>query len=623
MRIDTGHAPEPGDTQDPLTRLRGAAAALRRRWYLVLIPLVVGAGLGWFSAPESITVNSSGVPAATVNYYRASHVLVAEPPTTGAFSEEEPESLELNRAAYLVNTGEVPTMVAEELGISVEDARQSLLGLPREQVTSVEVQAFATNRDRAEALADSAASSLQTVLRDQATDDANAKLLALQAQLDEIDGEINALNAQIIGDPPNRPQLEAERSTLTDQYGALLQRQADFENAPESAAGLRTLQEAQATKISKADYENAKKVIREGADYVTGAPVTAPEEEGSGSSGPSVGASRSTRAGLGGILGLAAGVGLVLLLDRFDGRLRRRDQVEAVTGFAVVSEIPPLSRTQQQEREVVAHHQHRSRAAEAYRVLRGALLYVMANPEAADGPHPNGQANGSRTAERPSVTAERETATVVMVTSAEPVEGKTTTVANLASVLAEGGLRVLVVNCDFRRPLIGRYLLHDGVDHPDGPDAGERTLVRDTEIEGVKLVTGISDGDPDANPLEVVARQRKVIEMAGPHFDVILLDTAPFLTTNDASELFDLIDHLVLVVRAGRTTVAAAHRAAETLERFAVPVLGVVMNDSDESPVASYYYDGYTTRRRRTRKHHRHQDDADSSTPDLQPTAGS
>ena len=81
--------------------------------------------------------------------------------------------------------------------------------------------------------------------------------------------------------------------------------------------------------------------------------------------------------------------------------------------------------------------------------------------------------------------------------------------------------------------------------------------------------------------------------MARGRYDVILLDTAPFLTTNDASELLSETDHVLLVVRAGKTRRLAAHRTAEILERFDAPVLGVVMNDSDETPAAQYYYTYY------------------------------
>lgn len=164
--------------------------------------------------------------------------------------------------------------------------------------------------------------------------------------------------------------------------------------------------------------------------------------------------------------------------------------------------------------------------------------------------------------------------------------------ANLAAVLAEGGLNVLVVNCDFRRPRIHDFLLDDRLPDEDPGNLGV-LRPRPTRIPGVRLVTGIGENQSDVNPLEVVAQQRRVIEMALPHLDVILLDTAPFLATNDASELLPLTDQVLLVVRSGTTTAEVAHRTAEIMERFAAPVLGVVFNGSDEAHGAQYYYYGY------------------------------
>ena len=157
---------------------------------------------------------------------------------------------------------------------------------------------------------------------------------------------------------------------------------------------------------------------------------------------------------------------------------------------------------------------------------------------------------------------------------------------------------MLVINCDFRRPRVHKYLVSEPAKHPDQPSASDptsatRVAVSATAIERVKLITGVGEHDPNANPLDVVAMQRKVIQMARGRYDVILLDTAPFLTTNDASELLSETDHVLLVVRAGKTRRLAAHRTAEILERFDAPVLGVVMNDSDETPAAQYYYTYY------------------------------
>jgi Mrp family chromosome partitioning ATPase len=168
---------------------------------------------------------------------------------------------------------------------------------------------------------------------------------------------------------------------------------------------------------------------------------------------------------------------------------------------------------------------------------------------------------------------------VVMITSAAPGEGKTTTAANLAAVFAEAGSSVLVVNCDFRRPTIHRFF---GVED-------EPRRVHETAVPGVKIVTNVLN-DPASNPSQVVAAQRQVVAAARGRFDVILLDTAPLLTANDAVELVSSADMLVLVARVGVTKYDNAEQSIELLTRLDVPLAGVVLTGVAAASNDYYYY---------------------------------
>lgn len=565
VRVDNAAGGAKFGDLDALTRLKGYVAALRRRWYLIVVPVVLGVAMGWVSTPDA--------PASIVNstrYYRASHVLIVD-----GQAAQSGQSVNLSQAAYLVSTGEIPQKVATKVGVPVDLVRSSVIALPRAGVEAVEVQAVGTNKAQSMVLADAAAGELLSSLKADAKSAADTGRDQVIGELDRLDGEISALNGRIAANPPNRDQLEAQQRSLSNQYSLAYEQFSQLANLPAPTAGLVSLEAAKAVVISESEFNAISKTIRDGADYVTGTTTMAePDPGGSGVPGPGVGS--TTRAGLGGLTGLGLGLALVLLLDRFDSRLRRREEVEAATGLTVLAEIPPLSRHEQHDLEVVAHTQHRSRAAEAYRVVRGAVLFALG---------PNG-------AER----TDDEGAIVLMVTSANPAEGKTTTVANLAAVLAEGGFNVLVINCDFRRPRVHKYLLGQSDLNVDGPSEAPRigsVVVTNTNLERVRLITGLGEGDPNANPLDVVALQRKVIQATRSRFDVILLDTAPFLTTNDASELLSETDQVLVVVRAGKTKVDAARRTSEILERFEAPVLGVVLNDSSEANSAQYYYYGY------------------------------
>src|SRR5262249_55957806 len=146
---------------------------------------------------------------------------------------------------------------------------------------------------------------------------------------------------------------------------------------------------------------------------------------------------------------------------------------------------------------------------------------------------------------------------------------------------------VLVVNCDFRRPMAHVYLR--------AADTPRRTLR--TAIPGVWFVSR-AESNPDANPAQVIAAQREVIGSARDHFDVVILDTAPLLTANDAVEIVPSADLVLMVARFQSTTSDNAQRAMELLHRVQAPIAGVVVVATPEDAGAYYYYQ-YRGRRRR------------------------
>jgi hypothetical protein len=114
--------------------------------------------------------------------------------------------------------------------------------------------------------------------------------------------------------------------------------------------------------------------------------------------------------------------------------------------------------------------------------------------------------------------------------------------------------------------------------------------VFDTQIPGLWVVTDVTSGASGANPAFVLEEQRRLVTSARKRFDVIILDTAPMLTTNDATEIMTNADLAVIVCRAGVTTSDGALRVRELLSRIAAPVSGVVLLGSEASPNDYYYY---------------------------------
>jgi capsular exopolysaccharide synthesis family protein len=189
---------------------------------------------------------------------------------------------------------------------------------------------------------------------------------------------------------------------------------------------------------------------------------------------------------------------------------------------------------------------------------------------------------------------------IILVTSAVPEEGKTTTSINLALAFAEGrNRRTLLIDADLRRPSVTRYILPPptlGLSEVlSGEVSLEHVLI---EIKSARL-TVLPAGAPSTNPQELLQSVHLVSVFAElrRRFDRIVLDTPPTVPFTDAAMLEAVSDGVLLVVRARRTTGTLIDRARASLAHSRL--LGVVLNDVDFTPVDRYYYryDDYNPRR--------------------------
>jgi non-specific protein-tyrosine kinase len=166
------------------------------------------------------------------------------------------------------------------------------------------------------------------------------------------------------------------------------------------------------------------------------------------------------------------------------------------------------------------------------------------------------------------------------ITSAAPGEGKSTTTANLAIALAEGGRRVIAIDADLRRPALHTLF---GLDNAEGLSnllLGDQTLLplQDTAAPGVRL---LASGPMPANPLEALASRQldHVLSQARAQADYVVVDSAPAGALADAAVLAPRLGGVLLVVSAGKTKRDLARRAREQLERVNANLLGVVLVD--------------------------------------------
>jgi capsular exopolysaccharide synthesis family protein len=157
--------------------------------------------------------------------------------------------------------------------------------------------------------------------------------------------------------------------------------------------------------------------------------------------------------------------------------------------------------------------------------------------------------------------------------------------------MAEAGRSVLVLSCDFRRPRVHRLFdVVDGIGLTDvlsNPGLELADVVVDTNVRGVRLVRS---GSFVANPAELIGAGHDFLAEARLMADVVLIDTAPLLVANDASEVMPKVDTVVVVARSGKTSRGAAQRASDLLERVGAKVLGVVLTAAPEAPTNHRYY---------------------------------
>ena len=185
---------------------------------------------------------------------------------------------------------------------------------------------------------------------------------------------------------------------------------------------------------------------------------------------------------------------------------------------------------------------------------------------------------------------------VIMVTSALPQEGKTTTSINCAVVLAQKGVRVLLIDADMRRPSIHKTL---GM----GPHSGlSNVLTGSTTLDEAITRTAIlpnlfvlAAGTPPPNPAELLAstNMRDKLAELREQYDHIVIDTPPSLSVTDAVVLSPRADAVVLVIRSGQTTKVALRRSRDILTQVNAKVVGVLLNAVDLSSPDYYYYYEY------------------------------
>ncbi len=289
---------------------------------------------------------------------------------------------------------------------------------------------------------------------------------------------------------------------------------------------------------------------------------------------------------LGIFFGLSLGFGLAFFREYLDNTVKAVEQLER-KGLTVMGIVPDIHKDggrrvsnqalkpskggHEFRRRLITYEDPKSPIAEAYRTLRTNISYSKAKHKIKS----------------------------IIISSPQPGEGKSTTVANLAIAFAQLRKRTLLIDTDLRKPV-----QHNVFEYPRGPGITEylvgdiedfNSVVHHTKIENLYLVTA---GNLPPNPSELLGSQKMsdLVEKLEHEWDMILFDSPPLVAVTDASMISAEIDSVLMVVKAAQTDRNAVDRALDTLKNVKAPLAGVVLNGVKPESLAgkySYYYSYY------------------------------
>jgi capsular exopolysaccharide synthesis family protein len=183
----------------------------------------------------------------------------------------------------------------------------------------------------------------------------------------------------------------------------------------------------------------------------------------------------------------------------------------------------------------------------------------------------------------------------LLITSAAPGEGKTTTAANLATAHAEQGKRTLLIDGDLRRPSVHRNFNLPSVVGLSNVLLGEipwRDAV--VKVEGLEDLHILAAGPPSRRASDLIGRGlAELLEEASSNYDLVVLDAPPLLGFAEPLQMATAVDGVIVVARAGQTSRKAVAMVLATLNRLRAKVVGLVLNEVHKELSDSYYYYGY------------------------------
>jgi polysaccharide biosynthesis transport protein len=293
---------------------------------------------------------------------------------------------------------------------------------------------------------------------------------------------------------------------------------------------------------------------------------------------------------LGLVIGLFLGICLAFFIEYLDSSVKTPDDIDRYIKLPSLGVIPSASSLLSASRrkqlaaavgangakgsgssksiELVTYYDTKSLISEAYRNLRTSVLL----------------SSGSG---RPPK--------MLLVTSSQAGEGKTTTAINIAITLSQTGEKVILLDCDMRNPRVHRII---GLDNANGMStflSGNSDLSSMIQQSEIQNLFAVSAGRVPPNPAELLGspRMKQGLALLEEYFDHIVIDSPPVLSVTDARILGTLVDGVILVIKGGETPKEAVQRTKRLLQEVHAHVIGTLLNNVNVHSADYYYYSKY------------------------------
>jgi len=478
--------------------------------------------------------------------YSATATMLVNPGVSGNSVSDYNSLLASQRLAetyqQLVTTSPIEQRVAESLGVDEIDSTVS--SAAEEDTQLIRVTVVDEDPEMAAQVANAFVTEFQKSIADQVSSqvetaraDLDEEIASLESRQKELSEQITSLDTEANAD---NQQVQRQINDLTEERSNV---NASLNDVRAEASSINAQLAVASDRISLAE------------------PADVPE------SPVEPRPMRSLALGL--FVGLLLGIGLIALVEFFDNTVKPESNVQGLAGAPVLATVSSLAKMEPGGRQVYTLTQPRSGASEAIRLLRTNLEFAAASAPI----------------------------DAITISSSGPGEGKSTTVANLGVVLAQGGQTVAILDADLRRPTQHRIF---GVGNDTGlttllthPDQAWQSVARRVALPGLYLVPC---GPVPPNPSDLLSSDRfeKILERIKAEVDLVIIDSPPILAASDALAIATHTDGVVLVTQSHRTRIDALRHSAQAVQQGGIRLVGVVLNRQKAKEGGLYYGEYYS-----------------------------